>query len=378
MWTSSLSSLRRAGIALASTFALASIHAQEVTVVSVQAMTVPVAFAGAPYQNAIRMAFEEAAAKGTLGGVKVKLIEADNGSDKGQAINLANQAIDRDKAVLVLGFTSSVDSMAVSPIFNDKKTPLISLGTADAIVAAGPWSYKVQQGAADISPLIAQYALDKMKVRKVVTITDRSNAGFVDFRKYFAEAFVAGGGTVVAEETVVTADTNFLPLATKLKGMEFDAIYLATLGEQGGNVMVQLRQAGLADKVRVIGSLGVASVRYLEVGGKAVEGTISTSEFVPGMDRAQNKAFEAAYLARYKVAPDSWAATGYASAQIALAALKAAGPNPDREKVRNALSKLKDVPVVVGGGLWNHVERKPKYGAVIIAGRDGKYVAAPQ
>jgi len=96
------------------------------------------------------------------------------------------------------------------------------------------------------------------------------------------------------------------------------------------------------------------------------------------VDRPLNKQFEAAYQAKYKVAPDSWPATGYTAGLIAIAALKAAGPNPDREKVREALSKLKDVPIVAGSGTWNHTDRRPRYGSIITGSTGGKYVAAPQ
>lgn len=376
MWFRRLSTFCHAGTAVLATVAFASVQAQEIPVVSIQAMTGPLAFAGTPFQNGIRLAIEEANQKGVLGTAKIKLIELDNAGDKTQAISLASQAIDRERALLVLGPSASSDGVAVAPIFNDKKTPLLAMATADAIIAPGPWSWKFQQSAADTAPMVARHAIDKLNVRKIAVILDRGNQGLVDYKKFFVDAFTAGGGKVVAEETVVSSDTNFLPLVTKLKGMDIDAIYLATYAEQGANILLQLRQAGLPDKVRVLGSLGIATQRYLEIAGKAADGTIASSEFVLGMDRPMNKAFEEAFKAKYKADPESWAATGYSTGLLAVAAIKAAGPNPDREKVRDALSKLKDVPVVVGNGAWNQTDRRPKYGAIIIVAKDGKFVAA--
>lgn len=69
--------------------------------------------------------------------------------------------------------------------------------------------------------------------------------------------------------------------------------------------------------------------------------------------------------------------SAYSLAQVALATLKQAGPQPTREKVRDAYHKLKDVPVVVGSGLWNQKDRVPSYGAIVLVAKDGKFVAAP-
>lgn len=59
-------------------------------------------------------------------------------------------------------------------------------------------------------------------------------------------------------------------------------------------------------------------------------------------------------------------------------ALKAAGPNPTRESLRDALAKTKDVPVVIGTGKYSYVNRIPTYGSTFLMVKDGKFVPAPQ
>ncbi|MEC3768829.1 ABC transporter substrate-binding protein [Cupriavidus sp. SS-3] len=371
-----LLSLRLAGFAALAACAFAQAQAQEIPIMSIQSVTGAAAFAGASYQNGIRLAVDEANTKGVLGSARIKLIERDNASDKGQAINLANQAIDRERVVLSLGPSATSDSVGVAPIFNDKHVPMMSMASSDAIIAPGPWVFKFQQSATDISPRMAKYVLEKTSVRKVAMVYDRGNEALIEYKNYFRDPFKAGGGTVVAEEAVVTSDTNFLPLVTKLKAMDLDAVYLATYSEQSANIILQLRQAGLPEKVRFIGTIALVTPRFLNIAGKAAEGTLAVSEFVNGMDRPLNKTFEAAYKARYKAEPDAWAATGYSSIQVALAALRDAGPNPDRQKVRDALMKVHDVPVVVGSGSWNHSDRRPRYGSIVLVVKDGKFVQA--
>ncbi len=371
------SSVRRTLIALTAFMAMSVAQAQDIPVASIQAVTGAIAFAGAPYAKAIRLAADEVNARGGIHRSKVNLLERDSASDKGQAINLANQAIDRDRALLTLGPSATSDGVAVVPIFNDKKAPVMPMATSDAILKSGAWSLKFQQSPSVPSPLVAKYVLEKTQVRKVAIVYDRTNEALIESKNFFRDAFKAGGGTVVTEEATVSSDTNFVPLATKLKALDLDGVYFATYAEPSANILLQLRQAGVSDKVRAIGTIAVVSPKFVAVAGKAAEGTIAVADFVAGIDRPMNKAFEAAYKARYGEAPDSWAAVGYSLAQVGFAAIREAGPNATREQVRDAYLKLKDVPVVIGSGLWNQTDRKPHYGAVVQIVKDGQFTAAP-
>lgn len=371
--------LRRLATAAFATAALAAgaARAEDLTLVSIQSMTGPAAFAGTLFQKSIQLAVQEANAKGGIHGQKITLIERDNAGDKGQAINLANQAIDRDRALLVLGPSLSADSLAVAPIFNEKKTPFLSFASSDAVLKAGPWSLKLRQGSDVDGPILTNYLLQKTPIRKVALVFDRTNESLIEYKNVFRDAFKAGGGTVVAEEAIVSQDANFLPLATKLKGMNVDAVYVSSYAEQAANIATQLRKAGVPEKVRIVGSLAVASPKFIANAGKDTEGSYVISDYVLGIDRPLNKSFDAAYQAHYQMEPDSFAAIGYTLAQVALAALKEAGPNPTREKVRDAYLRLKDVPVVVGSGTWNQSNRRPQIGALVLTVKDGKFAIAP-
>ncbi len=367
----------RHAVAVVTVVIAGTAQADDLKLISIQSMTGPAAFAGAVFQQAIQLAVDEANAQGGIHGSKVVVTERDNGGDKGQAINLSSQAIDRDKALLVLGPSATADSLAVAPVFNEKKTPFMPFAGSDAILKAGPWTLKFRQAPSDDGPVLARYMLEKTPVRKVALVFDRTNEALIEFKNTFRDPFKAGGGVIAAEEALVSADTNFLPLATKLKSMDVDAVYLSAYAEQAANIATQLRKAGLPEKVRIIGSLAIASPKFLAAAGKDAEGVIAISDYVPGMDRPLNKAFDAAWRARYKSEPDSYAATGYSQAQVVLATLKEAGPNPTRDKVREAYVRIRNVPVVVGGGTWNHTDRRPHYGALVLAVKNGKFTIAP-
>ena len=69
---------------------------------------------------------------------------------------------------------------------------------------------------------------------------------------------------------------------------------------------------------------------------------------------------------------------GYTLAQIGVQAIRNAGPNPDRAKVRAELEKMNNVPVVIGNGSWTlDAGRQPSYGAAILQVKGGAFVSAP-
>ena len=103
------------------------------------------------------------------------------------------------------------------------------------------------------------------------------------------------------------------------------------------------------------------------------------ADWVPGGVSAQGKAFAVAYKKATGKEADNWAALGHTFMTVMAHAIKTASPNPTREKVRDALTKSRNIPVVVGAGSYSFTEsRMPNYGAAFLIVKDGAFVAAPQ
>jgi len=353
----------------------AAAHAADIGIMSIQAMSGPYAFAGVSYANGIKLAVEQAEADHYLGDTNIKLQMEDNAGDKNQAINLANQAVRPDGPIIVLGPTTTVDTLAVAPVFNDNKTPLLSLATSSLSLETGPWIFNTEQNAGDLLPVLTHYLLTKTDLRKIAIIYDRSSDGYLEQRDTIAKTVKEGGGEIVASEAVTGTDTNFLPLVTKMMGVDIDAIYLAVTPEQGANLMIQFRQAGLPDKVHFMGGITLASPSIMEMAGQAAEGTYVIADYIAGVDRPVNKAFEEAFQKKFNAPVDQFAAVGYTMGKAALKAIKDAGAEPTREKVRDALLNIGSVPSPLGNGSWTHKDRHPHYGAIVTMIKDGKLSA---
>jgi branched-chain amino acid transport system substrate-binding protein len=336
------------------------------------------AFGGVPIQNGMRLALEEANKAGLPGGAKFRIVEGDTAGDKGQTINLVNQFTRRDRVVMILGPTTSVEALAAAPMVNDLKVPMITGASATDILAAGPYSLKIAARATDVMGFLAQHAVQKMNVRKVAFVFDQGNEGFVAQKNAMRDSMRKLGATIAEEDGIQASDSNFLALATKLASQDLDAVFMAAPAELSANFFVQLRQAGLPPKVRFLGPPTFASQGFIKTGGKAVEGTVLIADYSPANPHPVNQAFITAYRARYNAAPDNWAAMGYTVGLLAVQAVRNAGPGADREKIREQVTRLKNVPVPIGINSWNmDAERNANYGGAVLVVKDGAFAAAP-
>lgn len=351
--------------------------AAEYTIVSVKALTGPLAFVGVPEANAAQMAVDELNASGYLGaGNTLKLINQDDQNDRAQITTILTRAAKVDNALIVQGGANSVLMIAIAPILNDLKIPMFSTAQTSAPLAASPWYLKITASSeVQLAPL-GRYAADKLKFQRLGVIWGRDNDGHINNMRAFRDPLIARGIKPIIEETILISDTDFGALATKVAGARPDAIWLGANAAQAANLVIQLKQAGVASNVILLGTAGLG-VDYLKIGGKAVDNTYFTTDYNDQSTAPLNVRFRENYTKRFKTAPDNWAAVGYSETLVVARAIKDSMPNPTREKVLAAIMKMKDADVVMGSGKWTQKpDRIQDYGPVVMAVRNGKPVPA--
>ena len=353
--------------------------ATEYTVVVLQSLTGGAAFIGAPLKDGAVLAAEEINKKGELGaGNSIKLIVADDANDRAQSLQLITRYAADPSVLMVMGPTSGATAVAAASAANDLKIPLLNTGNSTDVLKAGPWSTIVTQPASLTIPYIANYATDKLKLKNCTVIGISDVEAYVTLQKTFESSVKAKGVTIGSVEAIKGSDSDFAALATKVAGGNQDCVFISAAAPQAANIVIQLRQAGLDPKVKILGHNSLASPQFVERGGKAVEGVYLMGDWVPGGSSDFGKAFATAYKARYNTEADNWAAVGYSAMHVAAATLKAAGANPTREQVRAAKDKVKDVKVVVGQGtFYNDAERVPHFGMNVLTVQNAKFVLAP-
>ena len=190
-------------------------------------------------------------------------------------------------------------------------------------------------------PAVAQFGIQKLGLKKVAIIDDTETYG-----KGLADAFEAEwkklGGEVVGREGAPKGTTDYLPILTKFKEGNPDAVFYGGVTATGGGlVRKQMPQAGLADLAYMGGDgiqdgLGSTAGSFINIAGEAAPNSFSSVAAIaeyPGQADFAKK-----YEAEYKVAPGAYSASGYACAQVVLKAIEAAAAKGDvtRENVRAA------------------------------------------
>ena len=367
---------RRCVLGLSAALAIggAAAQAQEVKLGVVMSNTGTFAFVGAPVINGIRLAYDELMAANYFGATKVTLMVEDNRSDRQEAITLINRMATRDNAVMVIGPVSTGEAMSAGPVAVELKIPLFTTATAPDVLKAGPWVFKSTETAEQTMVPLGRHVATAVKPKSCFYVSIRDNEGYIRQRSILRDTLAGAGVQTAADELILAADSDFTALATKIVASKADCLYLGTPPEQGANIVVQARQAGMNANTLLVGNSGMGSDRYLKAGGKLVEGTLFPAEFVPSGTNDMAKKFITAYTAKHKNAPDSWAAVGYSMMLVAANAIKTAGPNPTREGVRDAMAKSNKVPVVIGQGTWTlDANRIPSFGAAVLTIKDGKW-----
>ncbi|MFM1854715.1 MAG: hypothetical protein RLZ83_24 [Pseudomonadota bacterium] len=368
-----------AGLAWAMAAAMPAVAAER-TVVVLQAMTGGASFVGVPAVEGMKLAAAEMNARGFLGADKLNLIVVDSATDRGQAMAAVTRHASNPNVLAILGPTTAVESLPSASVANDLKITMMPMTNAAAVLKVGPWSFISAQTAATTMPLLGDYAVDKLKVKRCAAIYFADNEAYVDLAKLFRAHTEAKGVQFVEYIGVRSADTDFSAVSTRVVSAKPDCVLFFTLGPTAANLAIQLKQAGLPPEVKLIGQTGVASPQLVKIGGAAVEGLVFNSDWVPGGASVLGKAFAESYKKATGKDADNWAALGYSYMTVLGTAIKNAGPNPTREQVRDALTNTRDVPVPVGAGLYSFEQgtRLPRYGNAFLTISNGQFVAAPQ
>ncbi|KAF3997915.1 ABC transporter substrate-binding protein [Glaciimonas immobilis] len=330
--------------------------AAEVKLGLAAALTGPAAKYGVAIKNGFTLAAEEINAKGGVNGNKLLLVIEDEQGKKEDAINAFKKLIFQDKALLVFGPTLSNSAFAADPIANAAK--VVAFGTsntADGITAMGPFTFRNSVMEADVLPVTTRAAVKHFGIKKVAVIYGNDDAftksGYDVFKATLAEQKIP----VTTTESYAKGDVDFKAQLTKIKASNPDAIVCSCLTEEAANIILQTRTLGM--KQPFIGGNGLNSPKLFEIAKGAGDGTIMGSPWSAENMTPANKAFMAAYKAKFNTEPDQFAAQAYDAMYIVAAALKNVKLTnalpADRIALRNALPGVK-----IAGATGNFAFRK--------------------
>ncbi|EIJ48031.1 amino acid ABC transporter periplasmic protein [Herbaspirillum sp. GW103] len=309
-----------------------------------EALTGPAAKYGVAIKNGFTLASEEINAKGGVNGNKLALVIEDEQGKKEEAINVFKKLIFQDKVLAVFGPTLSNSAFAADPIANAAKVVVFGTSnTADGITAMGPFTFRNSVMEADVLPVTVKAAVKHFGIKKVAVIYGNDDAFTKSGYDVFKATLEQQKIPVTTTEAYAKGDVDFKAQLTKIKAGNPDAIVCSCLAEEAANIILQTRALGM--KQPFIGGNGLNSPKLFEIAKDAGDNTLMGSPWSAENQTPANKAFMAAYKAKFGSDPDQFAAQAYDAMYIMADAIKGVKLSgnlaKDRDAVRAALPAVK-------------------------------------
>lgn len=304
-------------------------------------------FLGEPEKKTAEMIADDINKKGGINGHPVELIVYDDESDATKCNLAVKKLIKKDEVPVIIGPTRSGESLAVLGVAEEAQIPLISCATSYKIVTpieSRKWIFKVAGSDAHVVGKMYDYMKSKGML-KVAIMTDSTGYG-ASAREEFLRLAPEFGITIVADERFGPQDTDLSAQLTKIRGTQPQAIVNWSVGPTQILAIKNWRELGM-DSIPLFQSHGFGSLKNLELAGKAAEGVllplarVNVGRLLPD-SRPQKQvimAYTQEYESRFKEPISSFGGHAWDSMNLAIAALKAVGPDP--AKIRDFVENTK-------------------------------------
>lgn len=326
----------------------------------------------------IRLAIKQVNAAGGVKGKQLKLITMDNQGKSEEAATSVTKLVTQEKVMAVLGEVASSRSLAAAPIAQQYKVPMISpSSTNPKVTEVGDYIFRVCFIDPFQGTVMAKFAADHLKAKKVAILTDVKSDYSTGLAQYFKQEFTSKGGEIVAEQSYQSGDIDFKGQLTGIKASKPDAIFVPGYYTEVGLIARQARQLGL--KQPLMGGDGWDSSKLFEIGKEAINGGYFSNHYTTESDDPTVKTFIEQFKAEYGgQVPDGLAAMGYDAAKVLIDSLNRATELTPKA-LRDAIAATKDFAGVTGKITLNEQRNAVKAAVVVqVDGTRNRYITTVQ
>lgn len=116
---------------------------------------------------------------------------------------------------------------------------------------------------------------------------------------------------------------DFSPYIAQLKEAKVDAVWVAEVGRDAIAFAKQAQEFGLTPQTKLIGHSLILNF-MIDASGRALEGTPGTTGYTPDIDNPRNKAFVAAWKAKFNRLPTDTEGQAYNGVEVMFEGVKLA------------------------------------------------------
>jgi branched-chain amino acid transport system substrate-binding protein len=364
----SISALAALGAAGVADGALTQALAQDKTIKigALFPMSGPGSYFGAQDKQGVELALEQLNKTG-VDGYKFSVQYEDSSCGPLPATQAAKRLLEQFKPDVVIGEECSDATLAVMPIIEAAKIPLLNAGSSAIKVTepGNPWTFRIMPNEVMQGVNIAENAYKRLNARSAVLLFENTNAG-IGNAKVFNETFTKLGGTILAEIGFGRDVNDFTAIATRVAGLgKIDVVPTYTLEGQGLKITQALAQAGVTKggggQAIQLGTIWLP-FGFEKKAGNAALGYIRIVQFDPTDPRPQVSDFVSAFKAKYDAEPTHLNAHAYDQIMLIADVVKRGGK--DAQSIRDTLAATKAFSGVTGSVEFDKTNQNDKMDTV--------------
>jgi branched-chain amino acid transport system substrate-binding protein len=335
-------------VAVAATSAIAADHV--IKIGGLFPISGPGSYFGVQDKQGIELALDQINKAG-VAGYTFEIQYEDSACAPLPATQAAKRLIDEYKPDVLIGEECSDATLAVMPIVEQAKIPLINAGSSSIKVTdpGNPWTFRIMPNEVMQGVDIATNAYKRLNARTAVLLHENTNAG-IGNANVFADTFTKLGGKVLADIGFGRDVNDFTAIATRIAGIgDVDVIPTYTLEGQGLKITQALMQAGVVKggggKAIQLGTIWLP-FGFEHKAGNAAIGYIRIVQFDPTDQRPLVRDFVEAFKAKFNTDPTHINAHAYDQIMLIADVVKRGGTDP--QSIRDKLAATKGFAGVTG------------------------------
>src|SRR5213082_2642508 len=286
---------------------------------------------GPSSQKGMQLAVDKINGSGGVNGAQIALDVKDDNSDKAQSAQVAQTLIQQGQLLALLGPTLSNSAVAVHPLAESFKIPILAVSTTGIHIVpdcnfpkTDPCKYVFRDSLGEETAIPTNIKIYAAKSHPKTGVLMVAND----------DKFSKDGGTIVQNtvgqygitllDTIQFSKTtaDFATPVTQALSKKPEVIFITSLGGIPAKIMIEARKQGFTGQF--LGGNGFNTAVVSKQAGAAGQGAESGSAWYMDNTFPSNAEFVKAYRAKYSSDPDQFAAQGYAAILILADAAKRA------------------------------------------------------
>lgn len=229
-------------------------------------------------------------------GRPIELIPLDNESTAVGAAMAAKEAV-KKKVAAILGSSWSAHSLAIAPIAQAAKIPMISNYSSNPkLTLIGDYIFRMCYIDTFQAAVMARFARENLQLKKISILYEAGNDYSTDLANYFEKEFRRRGGEVVTKRSYLKDSLDYAAELGEIRQAKAEAIFLPGYEKEPGLIINQSYKMGMNLPVLGTDSWGDKVPKYV---GGAIKEAYEVQAWNPEIPDPENQKFIREYQKKF-------------------------------------------------------------------------------